>query len=118
VADTFHPRGTPDKVRHQARAQRTLLDQNIETLAPVVQNAGAQDLVQRLGHLFVYRSLTSWQKERTAWNLRADNGITWDEFDVDKLRQLDPNLSREYADRSGGRCSSRSWVGRTRRRAR
>jgi D-amino-acid dehydrogenase len=88
--------GTPDKVRHQARALRTLLDQGIETLAPLVQNAGAQDLVQRMGHLFVYRSLTSWQKERAAWNLRADNGITWDEFDVDELRQLDPNLSREY----------------------
>ena len=88
--------GTPDEVRHQARALRTLLDQGIETLAPLVQNAGAQDLVQRMGHLFVYRSLTSWQKERAAWNLRADNGITWHEFDVDELRQLDPNLSREY----------------------
>jgi glycine/D-amino acid oxidase-like deaminating enzyme len=88
--------GTPDKVRHQARALRTPLDRALRrwhrwcrTLAPRTWCSG-------WGHLFVYRSLTSWQKERAAWNLRADNGITWDEFDVDELRQLDPNLSREY----------------------
>ena len=88
--------GTPEKVAHQARALRTLLDHGIETLAPLVQDAGAQDLVQRMGHLFVYRSLGSWQRESAAWKLRADNGITWDEFDADELRQLDPNLSRDY----------------------
>lgn len=88
--------GTPDRVAHQARALRTLLDHGIETLAPLVQDAGAQDLVHRVGHLFVYRSLASWQKEGAAWKLRADNGITWDEFDAHELRQLDPNLSRDY----------------------
>jgi D-amino-acid dehydrogenase len=88
--------GTEEKVQRQARALRTLLDQGIETLAPLVLNAGAQDLVQRLGHLFVYRSLASWDKEGKAWRLRRDNGITWDEFSQDELRQLEPHLSREY----------------------
>jgi D-amino-acid dehydrogenase len=88
--------GTPEKAAQQARALRTLLDHGIETLAPLVQDAGAQDLVQRVGHLFVYRSLGGWQRESAAWKLRADNGIAWDEFDADELRQLEPNLSRDY----------------------
>ena len=88
--------GTPDKVRHQARALRTLLDQGIETLAPLVQHAGAQDLVQRLGHLFVYRSLASWKKEMPPGSYAPTTASAWDEFDGDELRQLDPNLSREY----------------------
>ena len=88
--------GTRAKVAQQARALRTLLDQGIETLAPLVRDAGAQDLVQRVGHLFVYRSQASWEKERAAWQLRSDNGISWDEFNADELRQLDPSLSREY----------------------
>jgi len=88
--------GSPEKVAHQARALRTLLDQGIETLAPLVQDAGAQELVRRTGHLFVYRSAESWRKESAAWRLRADNGIAWDEFDADELRQLEPSLSRDY----------------------
>jgi D-amino-acid dehydrogenase len=88
--------GTPARVAGQARALRTLLQQGIETLAPLAQHAGAADLIQRVGHLFVYRTLVSWQKEQAAWKLRADNGINWDEFDADELRQLDPDLSREY----------------------
>ncbi len=92
----FVKAGTEEKVKGQARALRTLVDQGIETLAPLVREAEAQELVQRQGHLFVYRSLASWQKERLAWGLRRDNGITWDEFSDDELRQLDPNLSREY----------------------
>ncbi len=35
-------------------------------------------------------------KESAAWALRRDNGIVWDEFNADELRQLEPSLSREY----------------------
>jgi len=92
----FIAAGSEAKVAHQARALRTLLAQGIETLAPLVRDAGAQDLVQRQGHLFVYRSVVSWEKERLAWRLRRENGISWDEFTQEELRQLDPNLSRHY----------------------
>jgi D-amino-acid dehydrogenase len=92
----FIAAGSEAKVAQQARALRTLLAQGIETLAPLVRDAGAQDLVQRRGHLFVYRSPVSWQKESLAWRLRRDNGISWDEFSQEELRQLDPNLSRDY----------------------
>ncbi len=88
--------GTPDKVRHQARALRSLLEPSIATLTPLIRDAGGDDLVQRNGHLWVYRSEESWRKESLAWTLRRDNGTTWDEFNADELRQLDPNLSREY----------------------
>jgi len=92
----FIAAGREAKVAQQARALRTLLAQGIETLAPLVRDAGAQDLVQRQGHLFVYRSLGSWEKERLAWRLRRENGVSWDEFSQDELRQIDPNLSRDY----------------------
>jgi D-amino-acid dehydrogenase len=92
----FIAAGSEAKVAQQARALRTLLAQGIETLAPLVRDAGAQDLVQRRGHLFVYRSPMSWQKESLAWRLRRDNGISWDEFSQEELRQLDPNLSSDY----------------------
>jgi len=88
--------GTPDKVRAQARALRGLLAPSIATLTPLMRDAGAEDLVKRVGHLFVYRSEESFRKESPAWTLRRENGVTWDEFNADELRQLEPNLSRDF----------------------
>src|SRR5262245_55479043 len=68
--------GTPDKVRAQARALRSLLAPSIATLTPLMRDAGAEDLVKRVGHLFVYRSEESFRKESPAWTLRRENGVT------------------------------------------
>jgi len=88
--------GSPEKVRHQAKALRGLLAPSLATLAPLVKDAGAEDLIKNVGHLFVYRSEESWRKESFSWELRRENGIAWDEFNADELRQLEPHLSRDY----------------------
>src|SRR5215471_19261867 len=92
----FMRAGTPEKVRAQARALRPLVGPTLEALKPLVSAAGAEDLVHRLGHLYVYRSAESLEKDRLAWGLRRDNGVEIDEFDADELRQLEPALSRDY----------------------
>jgi len=92
----FIQAGKPERVRAQARALRSLLAPSLTTLAPLVKDAGAEDLVRNVGHLFVYRSEAAWHKEAAAWKLRRDNGIAWDEFNADELRQLEPHLSRDY----------------------
>ena len=63
---------------------------------PLVHDAGAEDLVHRRGHLYVYRSAQGVAKDRLAWELRRENGVEVDEFDADELRQLEPALSRDY----------------------
>lgn len=88
--------GTIEKVHAQARALRPLVGATLEALTPLVRDAGAEDLVHRLGHLYVYRSPEGPQKERLAWELRRENGVEIDEFDADELRQLEPALSRDY----------------------
>lgn len=88
--------GTPEKARAAARALRPLVGPTLEALTPLVRDAGADDLVHRLGHLYVYRSADGPQKERLAWDLRRENGVEIDEFDADELRQLEPALSRDY----------------------
>ena len=88
--------GTPEKVHAQARALRPLVGSTLEALMPLVRDAGAEDLVHRRGHLYVYRSPQGPEKERLAWELRRENGVEIDEFDADELRQLEPTLSRDY----------------------
>jgi glycine/D-amino acid oxidase-like deaminating enzyme len=92
----FMRAGTPEKVRAQASALRPLVGPTLEALRPLVSAAGAEDLVHRLGHLYVYRSKESLEKDRLAWELRRENGVEFDEFDADELRQLEPALSRDY----------------------
>ncbi|MGH7030935.1 MAG: NAD(P)/FAD-dependent oxidoreductase, partial [Stellaceae bacterium] len=88
--------GTPAKVHAQARALRPLVGATLDALMPLVRDAGAEDLVHRLGHLYVYRSAQSLEHDRFAWELRRENGVDADEFDADELRQLEPSLSRDY----------------------
>ena len=92
----FIAAGTPDRVRAQARALRPLLAPSVEMLSSLLKDQGSDGLVQHVGHLFVYRSDASWRKERLAWDLRRENGIVWDELDANELRQVEPNLSRDY----------------------
>jgi D-amino-acid dehydrogenase len=88
--------GTREKVHAQARALRPLVGATLEALQPLVREAGAEDLVHRRGHLYVYRSPQGPQKEHLAWELRRENGVEIDEFDADGLRQLEPTLSRKF----------------------
>jgi D-amino-acid dehydrogenase len=88
--------GTPEKARATARALRPLAGPTLEALRPLVRAAGAENLIHRLGHLYVYRSAESVEKDRLAWDLRRENGVEVDEFDADELRQLEPALSRDY----------------------
>jgi len=83
-------------VRAQARALRPLVGPTLETLKVLVSAAGAEDLVHRLGHLYVYRSAEGLEKDRLAWDMRRENGVEIDTFDADELRQLEPALSRDY----------------------
>src|ERR1700738_2025723 len=80
----------------RARALRPLVGPTLDALRPLVSAAGAEDLVHRLGHLYVYRSAESLAKDRLAWALRRENGVEIDEFDADELRQLESALSRDY----------------------
>ena len=88
--------GTLEKVHAQARALRPLVGATLDALMPLVRDAGAEDLVHCLGHLYVYRSPHGPQKERLAWELRQENGVQIDEFDADELRQLEPTLARDF----------------------
>ncbi|MBO0735173.1 MAG: FAD-dependent oxidoreductase [Alphaproteobacteria bacterium] len=92
----FARAGTPEKVRAQARALRPLVGPSLEALKPLVSAAGAEHLVHRLGHLYVYRSAAGPEKDRLAWDLRRENGVQVEEFDADELRQLEPALSRDF----------------------
>jgi D-amino-acid dehydrogenase len=86
----------PDKVHAQARALRPLVGPTVPLIRDLARDADAEELIQQRGHLYVYRSQESLDKDNFAWALRRENGVEVDEFDADELRQLEPTLSRDY----------------------
>jgi glycine/D-amino acid oxidase-like deaminating enzyme len=89
--------GRPDRVEAQARALKNMLGRAVDNLAPLVAAANASKVFHRNGSLFIYRSADGYAKDRAAWDLRARNGVTWDELDAGALRQFDPSLSSNCA---------------------
>ena len=87
--------GTPERIEAQARALRTLLGPTLDTLQPLVKDAGAEDLIHRAGHLAVYRSEATYAKDAYAWKLRRDNGARLTELNADELRQYEPAVARD-----------------------
>jgi D-amino-acid dehydrogenase len=88
--------GRRDRVDQQARALSALLGPAMPNLGRLVKAAGAEDLLHRVGHLVAYKSAETRAKDETVWNLRRDNGVQFEELNADELRQLEPELSRDY----------------------
>ncbi|HEX2117255.1 MAG TPA: FAD-dependent oxidoreductase [Alphaproteobacteria bacterium] len=88
--------GQRERVEAQAKGLKALLGPALINLAPLVKAAGAEDLLHRVGHLVVYKSAETRAKDAAAWNLRRENGVQFEELNADELRQLEPELSREY----------------------
>lgn len=89
----FMQAGTPRKVADQARALRSLLETTVADMTELATEAGAAHLVRHEGHLYVYRSERSFQKDRGGWALRRDNGVRLEILDEAALRDFDPSLA-------------------------
>lgn len=86
-----------DRVENEARALRDILGRAVDNITPLAEAAEAAAVVHRDGSLYVYRSLENFKKDAYAWDLRARNGVTWEELDSGALRQFDPSLSSNCA---------------------
>jgi D-amino-acid dehydrogenase len=88
--------GSRRRVFEQARALAPLLRDPVGAYVPLVENAGARDLVRRDGHLMVYRDRAAFEADGLAWRLRRENGIPWIELADDALWEHEPAISREH----------------------
>jgi D-amino-acid dehydrogenase len=88
--------GTPEKVKHQAKALRGLLAPSVDAYRALLRPAGAEDVLHRVGHLNVYKSRASFDKDSAAMELRRANGVDVLDVSSDELHQLEPALSRDY----------------------
>lgn len=92
----FLQAGSRERVEKQAAALAGLLRDSPGAYRPLVENAGALDLLRRDGHLMVYPTRADFEADSFAWQLRESNGIEYTVLERDALWQLEPTLSRDY----------------------
>lgn len=100
---------TVARVERTARALRPLVADAPDRHRHLAGEAGAGDLIERRGLLYVFPDRAAFEAEALAWRLRRDNGVEWLELNEDELRQSEPELDRRYTFgvlvEAGGHCT-------------
>jgi D-amino-acid dehydrogenase len=79
-----------------ATAMRNLLAPIFEAYGPLLERAGAQDLVRRSGCLYVYGSRESARQWQWGMDLRRSLGVALREVEEDELLELEPDLRGKF----------------------
>lgn len=89
--------GRRHRVEEISRAMAALHGKALDAYAPLVRDAGAQDLIRHSGSLYVSRKKGKGEVGDVFSNaLREAAGIKSEPVGADELRQLDPALSPEF----------------------
>ncbi len=80
------------QVEAMAEARHRLLARTYEAFDPLLKEAGAEDLIQRVGRLEIYESEASFAASQYAFNLRRRHGVPMRELTGDEMREMEPDL--------------------------
>ncbi|MEJ7931089.1 FAD-dependent oxidoreductase [Ramlibacter sp. AN1015] len=84
------------EVERIAAALRGLLAPIFESYAPLIERAGAQDLVRRSGCLYVYSAQAAAARWRWGMDLRRRLGVDLRDVGEDELAALEPDLRGRF----------------------
>ena len=87
---------SPAEVVRIATAMRGLLTPIFEAYGPLLEHAGAQDLVRRSGCLYVYSSRETAKQWQWGMNLRRSLGVDLRDVEEDELVALEPDLRGKF----------------------
>jgi glycine/D-amino acid oxidase-like deaminating enzyme len=99
----YLPKLLPWLVRYLKHANATDAARIAKALAPLTRDTYAQHMalaggtaaerwLQSSGYFFAYDSRAAFEADAFGWRLRREAGFIWQEFEGDRLRELDPSL--------------------------
>jgi D-amino-acid dehydrogenase len=89
----LHRSSRLDRVVASADAMNALLAPTWDAWLPLVQWAGASNLIRRDGWAAAYRSQAALDGDALGWRLRTERGIRVETLKGSSVREFDPNLS-------------------------
>lgn len=84
------------RVEKIADGLRALLVQTFDAYAPLVKNAGVEELIHRSGYIAVYSDRKAYAADALGWKLRRDRGVVIDELDAAEVKRRLPGLGGDY----------------------
>ena len=87
---------TYPQLERTAHALRTLLAGAPALHQQMAEQAGVADLIERRGLLHAFLSRAHFLMDAKAWEIRREEGVTWQELDAAALAQLEPDLDPKY----------------------
>lgn len=88
--------GRPDRVREIAVAMGTLNRPNVDLYRHHLKGTGQESLLQDSWYVHVYRRASAADLQDFAWRLRAEQGAPIEALGAEALRELEPDLSKDY----------------------
>jgi glycine/D-amino acid oxidase-like deaminating enzyme len=104
---SYLPRAMPWLLRFLASAERARVEKTADALLPLtgqtfdaydplVQHAGASDLIRKTGYLVVYERDETYRNDAFGWKLRRDRAIEIEELDAAGVQRRVPALAKIY----------------------
>jgi len=80
----------PFETKRIAKALAPIISDSIDQHLALAKGTPAERYVKPSDYLFIYPSRASFEGDRFGWDLRAENGFTWDLLDKEAFRAYDP----------------------------
>lgn len=87
---------THERIATTAHALRTLLVDATALHREVAERAGVARLIEQKGLLHIYPSRSDFEADSTAWGLRREVGVQWQELSAQELHEREPDLHPRY----------------------
>lgn len=87
---------TTARVERTARALSSLLTDAPARHRRLAHSIGHPEMIATDGLLYAYPNKQAFEAEAFSWRLRKQNGVTWEELDAPRLRELEPSLGPQY----------------------
>lgn len=85
------------RVDYISQALGSILHKAYEGLNPLIEYAGAQDLLRQQGCMYVYADEAEYQRAKASNQRRADLGFDFSVVDAAEIRELEPGIKQHFA---------------------
>jgi D-amino-acid dehydrogenase len=83
-------------VNERAKAMTPIIGDSLADHQALAAGTGAEAWIKPSDYLYIYRDRAHFDNDAFGWNVRAQNGFSWETLEGDALRAFDPNFNPKY----------------------